>query len=298
MKNLRLGALLVILSCDAMAGTSFCVDAIGNSLQSINTSPGNCEAADMIFTMFQASGGSGSGTSFNPGLSLLDLAEVSGSLAIVAPPPVLSDTSIEVAPGPGAAWGSGGSGSSSVGYLASLDPTYTPQPNAPYSNWTLSDVTLGLVEGITGNFQAGDSLTVTESFCLGGGAGSLPGCSGAGQILGSISITATATSSSTVTYSDHCTFGTCSATNSDLATLTLPAADLLYQSIAIQNQITASSASGSITVPNILNNFDQVGVGEVPETSTFVMIGSAMLAIGCLRHRRIRKRLLNQSINS
>jgi hypothetical protein len=36
----------------------------------------------------------------------------------------------------------------------------------------------------------------------------------------------------------------------------------------------------------------------VPESSTFVLIGSALLAIGCLRHRRVRQRLLNHSIDS
>jgi hypothetical protein len=298
-KNLTFAAIFLILSGAAMAGTTFCSAAIGDSLQAIDTSPGNCEASDMIFSMFQASGGTLTGTSFNPGLTGLDLVGVSTSLPVQAPPPpVIENTDIGISPVVNA-WGSGtGSETSSLEYLASLDPTFTPQPNAPYTNWALSDVSLSLVQNISGNFQAGDTLTVTESFCLGGQSGSLPGsgtvtpltCSGAGQVLGTISIEATATSNNTFTYFDTCSFGTCSATNSNSVTLILPLAAQIYQTLSVQNLITASSATGSITLPEILNDFDQVGVNAVPEPGTFFMICSAMTAIGCLRLRRVRKR--------
>jgi hypothetical protein len=110
---------------------------------------------------------------------------------------------------------------SSYEYLASLDPSYAPQPDAPYTNWALNEIALELTnQNISGSFHIGGSVTFTENFCLGGGAGSLPGnstttpltCSGAGEVLGSVSITATMAPGNTFTYSDTCSFagGTCS----------------------------------------------------------------------------------------
>jgi hypothetical protein len=305
MKIIRLSALVVMLSSAAMAGTSFCAGLLGDSLETINGSPGSCEAADMIFSMFQASGGSGVGSSFDPGLSALIMYETDTSVPVQTPaPPVLDNTAFGITPTASTAWGSAGTPtSSSYGYLAALDPTYAPQPNAPYTNWALDEIALSLNQNITGILNIGDTVTVTENFCLGGGAGSLPPtpltCSGAGQVLGSVSVTATQTSSNTLTYSDTCSFagGTCSGGNINTVVLTLPLSVQIYQALTVEDVITSSS-TGSIMVPEILNEFNQVGVGAIPESSTFVLIGSALLAIGCLRHRRVRQRLLNQSIDS
>jgi hypothetical protein len=177
---------------------------------------------------------------------------------------------------------------STFNYSAAVDTVvagYTKPTTAPNTVWNINQVGASFTE--LGNILGGSTITLTENFCagpaggvLGANGGAITGC-GAAEV-GQIKIVQTGPAA----YTDTCIFGgsavTCGGTSAAPSiTLAAPVAFVLVQNNVVISNMTATF---TYTVTSLTNEFNEVG--ESPEPSTFVLLGSALAGIAALRFQK------------
>lgn len=165
--------------------------------------------------------------------------------------------------------GSYGNGGSTTAYT---------QPD-PGFRWYFDKISAGIAGTVTNiPGTTTQSAVVTTTFCL--GSTSVVGCSAAnsGTLTATIaegSVISLACSASTTNY-------TCSSGTVDLIN-TIRVSTIGFSSVVNLTRANNSNA-GTVGLDSFSINFDQVAYA--PEPSTFALLGSALIALGCARKRR------------
>ncbi len=155
---------------------------------------------------------------------------------------------------------------------------FAPAPTTAGDQWLFDSIILTPTATISAG--GGNTITVTEVFCL--GATTTAGCAAADKGT----ITATYTNNSTVAYT--CIFGSTGCVSPTSNTVDLTAA-LQTAAIAVSETYLLSRTGltgATLTLTDFENTFGEDA--ESPEPSTFILLGTALIAIGLLRrHARI-----------
>jgi hypothetical protein len=179
-----------------------------------------------------------------------------------------------------AAWEetTGASASGGFAYTAAVDsnlttnPDYQAPPTAGFS-WAISSIFVSMSTFISLGNNAGNSVTVTEQFCL-GQATITAGCIGGSIFETDAGVVGPSFGTGTITPG----IGTFN-TQSDEFVFN---SGFLYSEIAIQDIVSITRASGTIEATSIQNDFGEDAVS--PEPSTFVLLGGALAIIALLRY--------------
>jgi hypothetical protein len=159
--------------------------------------------------------------------------------------------------------------------------TYTG-PTGSGLHWAYTTLTLAPAVAAVG---AGDTVTITESFCLNASQATLGnGCVAADQGT----ITAQYSGNTTVAFT--CTFGTAgiclSATSGGVSFGSLPFAPT---TIAITDLVSITRTTGTtVTLSNIENSFGEQSF--TPEPASFGLMGAALATLFALGYRRPKRK--------
>jgi hypothetical protein len=164
-----------------------------------------------------------------------------------------------------------------------------PTPQAGASN-VITGLTFN-ASGVTGNSSAGDSLVVTQTFCIG-----LSACT-TGATGDTITIAATwANNATTPTYS--CTAltdsdATCTSATSNVVTFNSSNIQLLnvtdLYTLTAKDNLTSPPLTANpttVTLTNFNDVFAEEELSSSPEPSTFILMGSALVGVAALRFRK------------
>lgn len=151
---------------------------------------------------------------------------------------------------------------------------FAPAPTSAGYSWLFDSIIL--LPTATISAGGGNTITITEVFCL--GATTTVGCAAADKGT----ITAKYTNNSTVAYT--CAFGSAGCVSGTSNTVDLSAA-LQTGTIAISETylLSRTGSTGNLTLTDIKDTFGEDA--ESPEPSTFVLLGTALAAVGLLRFR-------------
>ncbi len=259
-----------VSSCDATTVT------LGSFSGNLNpgTSAQGCYETDNTFSQFNVTSAStGSGTTQSNQTD-----EIAGSNTFSAVTSPWTETAtFSGATGDWTVSGSGNTIVGSVNMLVNSNEAYSTIPTyqAPSAGDAIYFNTLGLaVSGSTG--VGGSGMTVIETYC----AGSL-----ACTVSDEITITATYNNNSS-SPSFSCSVGATSqatcAVNHQTATF---GGGALVQTVNVTDQYTENK---NVTLMDFANSFGDFESATSPEPSTFVLLGSALAALGLVRLRRKR----------
>lgn len=147
-----------------------------------------------------------------------------------------------------------------------------PSPSTAGLIWAINSLQLVVTQGPDSN--SGATSTVTMNFCL--GATTTAGCGNLGTIVGSF------VGSNAPTYT--CSFAGCVSATGNVVNFTSVTQVAISQSVHL---VMDGSNGHEAEIGNIANVFGETAFsGGVPEPSSFLLLGSALAALGALRSRR------------
>jgi len=259
------------------AATAACTST-GLSFTTMNTD-GGCYTTDQLFSNFAISTGTGSDGHYPAGTGEVDMQSTGGGYMGGS---AINQINENFVPAGGTAFEetAGASASGGFTYVAAVDSDTTTNPDyqTPYSglHWVISYVFVSMNTYLQDGLDAGNSITVTEQFCLGQATITM-GCTG-----GSIYESEVGGNPGTITFGVGTMtpgLGTFSTQSDDFVFNP----DFLYQEIAIQDIVSITRDSGTIEAYSIQNDFG--GEAIEPEPSTFILLGAALAVIGMVRAR-------------
>jgi len=257
-------------------------------LASYSTGTGSgCYEIDQTFSNFAVTNGSAGTGSTDQTTGTVDIAGASTFTAVTTPWTVTSTFTGNTAADWEVVDGSGGTNTEgTITYLTNTTQAFMTSatyPTVPSGHY-IAIKSMSLTSSATDGTNAADTITITETFCIGSAA-----CT-TGAAGNTITLTASYSGSGDTTATYGCTVltdagATCgSATSATPITLTFTTPVTTLNMTDNYNLVAHGGTTDTLT--SFFNTFN---TEEAPEPSTFVLIGSALGGLGLLRLRARRK---------
>jgi PEP-CTERM motif len=286
LSGLTLLASAVLFSPMSWAGTGSCTTTKELSAFGATSDANGCYEIDQTFSNFNVANGPGS--SITQGMGTVDITGSSSWASDTTPWTTTATYSGNTGVNTAAPWTTSGPSSFVEGTITGITNTTATEFSPPgyptpggSESILIDNASLSAI-GLTGSGM-GDSITITESFCVGTAA-----CT-TGPSGDTITLKATFSgpNDSTATYScstladSHAACGGGISTTPITVTFTTPVPTLNVSDTYALVEGNWSNADALASFSNTFGNEE-----TAPEPSTFILLGTALVGIGLLRARR------------